>query len=334
MKSLFLLPVAAAISAPVSAQSSTDYDAAVAARQTGDARQAVILLDRWLIEHPDDSDALVQRGFAHLALGHRAEAAADFRYALELAPDYTDAKEGLARAESVEIEPQGAYAIAGGAWSDLDRGAADWSEAAIDFAASVTNEAAVGGRVAWFRRFGVEDTEFIGRVTLHSGDNLWLRASAGGTPNAQFRPEIAFAAGGDYRLKDGPAATVLTLDASYQRFPLQEVVAINPGVVQYFADGRAWATLRGIGTVADGGNLEVGALARIDYAPEPRRRFFAGLANGPDTDLRVVTRVTSVFGGAELPVSESLSVLPSLAHEWRENGGERTEFRLDLKVAF
>lgn len=329
-----LLLLLAATAAPLSAQPASDYDAAVEARQAGDPLRAVTLLDRWLAEHPRDSDALVQRGFAHLALEQRSKAAADFRSALILAPDYIDAREGLARAERGGDDADGGYILASGAWSDLGGGAEDWKEASLELAAPVSRTVTVGGRVAWLRRFGAEDVELLGRAALHPSDDLWLRMSAGGTPGATFRPEIALAVGADYRLAAGSAATVVSLDGSYQRFPLQEVVTINPAVVQYFAGGKAWATLRGIGTVADRGNLQVGALARVDYAPAMRRRFFAGVANGPDTDLGIVTRVTSLFGGAEFPVSDGLSVLPSIAHDWRENGGDRTEFRLELKAAF
>lgn len=334
MRRFGLLLLLVAIAAPLSAQPTSDYDAAVAARQAGDPRRAVTLLDRWLSDHPRDSDALVQRGFAYLALDQRTKAAEDFRAALVLAPDYIDAREGLARAERRSDRTGRGYILASGAWSDIDGGAADWKEASLDVALPVSRTVTAGGRAAWHRRFGAEDVELTGRAALNPADDLWLRISAGGTPAATFRPEIALALGADYRVTKGPAATVLSLDASYQRFPLQEVVTINPGVVRYFAGGKAWATLRGIGTVADGGKLQAGALARIDYAPAARRRFFAGLANGPDTDLGVVTRVTSLFGGAEFPVGDDLSILPSIAHDWREIGGDRTELRLELKAAF
>jgi len=334
MRSFTLLLLLGALAAPLSAQAPSDYEAAVSARQAGEPREAVILLDRWLAEHPADSDALVQRGFAYLALEQRTKAADDFRAALILAPDYADARDGLARALRREENAGLGYIIAGGAWSDISGGAADWSEASLDVAAPVSTTATLGGRAVWHRRFGAEDVELVGRAALHPADDIWLRVSAGGTPSADFRPEIAVAVGADYRVTKGSAATVISLDAAYQRFPLQDVIIINPGVVRYFAGGKAWGTLRGIGTIADGGNLQVGALARIDYAPGTKRRFFAGIANGPDTDLGIVTRVTSVFGGAEFPLGADLSVLPSIAHDWRENGGERTEFRLELKAGF
>lgn len=325
---LFVLPVSLA------AQEASDYDRAVAARQAGEDAEAVVLLDRWLAEHPGDSDALIQRGYAHLALGHAEQARADFTDALAVAPDYADARVGLALVQKGAADRAGGFLIAGGAWSTLEGDRPDWWEASLAGEAPVSETVAIGGRAGWFRRFGVEDVELEARIAAHPSEDLWLRASAGGTPSADFRPKVALAAGGDLRVVGGTRATVLSLDGSWQRFPLQDVVTVSPGVTQYLGDGSVWATVRGIGIVPEGGDLELGVLGRIDYAPTERQRFFLGAANGPDTDLGIVSRVTSVFAGGEVPLTGKLALLPSLSHEWRELGGDRTEFRIELKALF
>ncbi|GGB69961.1 YaiO family outer membrane beta-barrel protein [Blastomonas aquatica] len=334
MKALLIAVAVWAISTPLCAQAVNDYEAAVVARSAGDPQRAITYLDGWLAQHPRDSDALVQRGLAYLALDQRTNAAQDFRLALQIAPDYADAREGLARAERRDVSSGGGYLLVGGALSDLNRGAADWAEVSLDAAAPVSSTATLGTRIVAYRRFGLNDLELVGNLTLHPSDNLWLRLSAGGTPAADFRPEIALATGADYRIVGGANATVLSFDTSYQRFPLQDVVTVNPGIVQYFAGGQLWATFRGIGTVAGGGRLQVGGLGRLDYTPRERLRYFIGFANGPDTELGIVTRVSSLFGGAEFPLGDRLSIMPSVAREWRENGGDRTDFRLDLKAIF
>lgn len=328
----FVTPAVAQANPP---QAGNDYEQAVTARRTGEAGKAVGLLDRWLTAHPADADALVQRGYAHLELGHHSKAAADFRAALAIAPGYADARTGLTSATTARhADSAGGYLLVEGALSTLSNGASDWHEAAIDGAITASPGASIGARASWYRRFGVEDVELVGRVALHPRDNLWLRASAGGTPGADFRPEIETALGIDYRVASGSAATVLTIDGSYQRFPLQAVISINPGVIQYLPGGRSWLTVRGIATVADSDPIQLGALARIDYAPRDDQRYFVGIANGPETDLGIVTRVTSLFGGAQFPLGHGFSLAPSVAHEWREGGSERTEFRVGLKTAF
>ncbi len=330
-----ILAVLAISGGPLNAQQPpSDYEAAVNARYAGDLVGALALLDRWIAGHPKDSDALVQRGYVHLSSGDPQKAERDFRAALVIAPTYEDAHAGLALIDERENNAPRGFVIAGGSFSELDRGASDWSEALLAVEAPVSSEVSLGGRAAWYRRFGIEDVELEGRVAAHPSDNLWLRASIGGTPSADFRPELALSAGADLRIAEGPAATVLSLDSAWQRFPLQDVVSITPGITQYFGGGQWWATVRGIGIVPSGDSLEVGVLGRLDYAPDDRRRFFAGAVNGPDTDLGIVTRVTSVFAGAELPLGKRWSILPSLAREWRDVGADRTEVRIEIKAAF
>ncbi|MCU0947058.1 MAG: YaiO family outer membrane beta-barrel protein [Porphyrobacter sp.] len=333
MKAL-LAVVALAVGGPLAAQSATEYQQAVAARQAGDLAAALRLLDRWLAQHPADSDALVQRGYTHLALGDVTRAEADFTAALAIAPAYGDAREGLAIARARQADKPGGFLIAGGAFSALEGARADWWEAMITGEVPVTDRVAIGARANWFRRFDIENVEIEARVSAQVADNLWLRASIGGAPNADFRPEIAAALGADLRLADGPQASVISLDASVQRFPLQQVVTIAPGLTQYFGGGRWWATVRGIGIIPEGGALELGVLGRLDFAPGERERYFIGAVRGPDTEVGRVSRVTSLFAGAEVPLARRFSLLPSITREWREVGGNRTDLRVDLRVQF
>ena len=82
----------------------------------------------------------------------------------------------------------------------------------------------------------------------------------------------------------------------------------------------------------EGDRLRVGGSLRGTWEPGDRRRLFAGVAAGPDTDLGVVTDTWSLFGGGELPIGARISVVGSLAREWREGPADRTEFRIGLKV--
>lgn len=331
---LLLAGVALALgSTPAPAQQVNGYEAGVAARQAGDPRTAKRLLSEWLAAHPDDVDARLQLAYADLALGDLDAAQAEFEDVLAQAPGYADAREGLALVaarNAARDDTDRGFVLVEGALSDLTGGARDWQEAAFDFQVPA-GEVTLGGRGTYYRRFGLDDVEVEGRIGLHPSDDLWLRVHAGGTPSADFRPHFAIGSGVDMRMGD---ATVLTFDGEYEDFPLQEVVTLQPGVVQYFADGNAWVTLRAIGTIADGGPLRVGGSLRGDYMPAERWRVFGGVSNGPDTDLGVVTRVTALFGGVEMPLSHTLSLFGSVAEEWRRAGFDRTEFRLGLKAAF
>lgn len=333
MKLLAAALAAFMVALPVAAwaqEAGNGYEAGVAARQAGRPAEAKRLLEAWLAEHPEDVDARLQLAYAELALGNRAAARAGFEAVLRRAPDYADARAGLALVSARDAATAERQFLLEGALSDLSGPAAGWSEIAGDLSVPVAENLTLGARAAHNRRFGLDDVELTGRIGWRASDAVWLRAQAGFTPEADFRPELAIGGGVDLRLTTGNA-TVLTFDGEYQRYPLQEVVSIHPGLVQYLADGRAWITLRGIGTIADGGALQAGALLRGDYAPADGWRLFAGAANGPDTDLGVVTRVTSLFGGVEAPLGDRFGIIGSVAQDWREAGADRTEFRLGLK---
>lgn len=327
--------LAAMLAAPVAAQEQNSYEAGVAARQSGQPAEARRLLQDWLAAHPDDADARVQLAYAEMALGDLDAAETGFAAVLRQAPEYADARDGLALVaarRSGEPAPARGLVLVEGAVSDLSGGARNWSEIAGEIQVPV-GAVTLGARAGWYRRFGLEDVEMAGRIGVHPTRNVWLRAHVGGTPKTDFRPELDVGGGVDVRLGDR-SSTVLTFDGAWQRFPLQDVATISPGVIQYLADGKAWLTVRGIGVVADGGPLEVGGLVRADYQPNSGWRVFGGAANGPDTDLGVVTRVTSVFGGVEAPIGDRFGVVGSVSRDSRDGGFDRTEFRLGLKARF
>jgi Tfp pilus assembly protein PilF len=86
-------------SASAAAQAGDPYDQAVQARMAGDDARAVELLRPVVAADPRNSDAQLQLGLALLGLGRLDEAEAAFRRTLEIAPDYADARLGLARVE-------------------------------------------------------------------------------------------------------------------------------------------------------------------------------------------------------------------------------------------
>ena len=326
--------IALAAASAAHGQVPNDYQAGVEARKAGNPQEAERRLRAWLATHPGDVDARIQLGYAELALGELQAAEADFRAVLATAPDYKDAADGLGLVAARRETPAGgarpSLAVEG-AWGDLNHGGRDWYEASARFSAPV-RPATVDGGGTYYRRFGLSDVELAGNLTYKTSENLWLRAGASVTPSADFRPRWGLGGGLDWRLHGGPSATVLTLDARYEDFPLQHVTTVSPGLVQYFANGHAWVTARGFGIVPQGRAMQLGWMVRGDFEPANRYRVFAGVADGPDTDLGIVTQVTSAFGGVEIPLGERFSLTTSVAREWRKVGSDRTEVRMGLKV--
>lgn len=334
---LAALAALAALALPSAAfaQQPSAYEQGVAARLDGRPAEAAALLRAWLAEHPGDADARLQLAYAELALGRLDEAEAGFRAVLAAAPDYADARAGLGQVAARRASPvpgQRAELTVEGALSDLEGAASDWHEAGLRLRLPVGAATSVEAAGTYYRRFGLDDVELAGSVVHRAGEDLWLRAEAGATPDADFRPKWSVGGGLDWRLRGGEAASVLTLDVRHQDFPAQHVTTLSPGVVQYVAGGRAWLTARAFGVIPEDGDLQVGWLLRGDVAPADRYRLFAGIADGPDTDLGVVTDVTSLFGGFEVPLGDRFGLIGSVAREWREVGADRTDFRLGLKV--
>ena len=85
--------------------------------------------------------------------------------------------------------------------------------------------------------------------------------------------------------------------------------------------------------VVEGERTLLGGSVRADYMPSDRMRLFVGAASGPETDLGQVRDATTLFGGGEFPLSDTVSLLGSVAHDWRDLGADRTEGRVGVKFA-
>ncbi len=333
---LALLPVAIGFAAPAAGQADSPYDQAVAARQAGDPQTAIALLAPWVAAHPDDVDARLQLAYTRLALDDIDGAETDFRRVLASAPDYADARDGLALIARRRARPGPAagFVAIEGALSEVSSQVSDWRELALAAVIPVGRSTTLDLRGAHYRRFGVDDSEVEAGVTVAASPDTWLRAGASVTPNADFRPRRGVHAGIDHRVVDRRGATVIGLDLRHRAFPAQAVVSVEPHLTRHFADGRTSLTVRASGTFARDSGLVPGVLVRADHAPRERLRLFAGAAIGADTELGVVTRTRAAFAGAELPLARRVAMTLSGAREWRGDGINRSEGRIGLKLGF
>jgi YaiO family outer membrane protein len=370
---LLLVMLALAAPLPAAAQPAAAQDMeslyreGVAARRAGDNARAESLLRRVVAAEPGNSDALVQLGFAHLAQDELNEAEAAFQETLRIAPEYTDARIGLARVAQRRgdrpaalgalepVDPSNAEAGAlraqlmtpGGAadaarvrldldlsYSALEQGRRDWQELSLGVGYQASPSTAVSARVEAARRFGATDVYGEARVDTRVTDDVALYASLGGTPEADFRPEYQVGAGGSVRLREGPPATVLTLDARHARFRAGGVQTIAPGIEQYLLRGRAWLTARWINIFDEDGDHQSGWLARGDVLAGERLRLFAGASDAPDTSEGRVIDTFSLFGGLAWDWAARRTLRLSLAHEDRETGADRLQFGLGFGLRF
>lgn len=352
-----LLATGAAAQAPQSG-----YAKGVAARQAGDARTAAAELTAWLAAHPEDVDARLQYGLALLDLGRLPAARSAFEQVLAAAPDYRDARLGLARVEErsgrtaaaravlARLGPDDAEAAAirarldgpqpARSRIDLDAGLSaveggqkDWRALAIGFRTEVGSATAIGGQIELTRRFGLTDTYGQFEVEQKLSPGVSVSLLAGGTPNADYRPRWQVGAGARVRLQAGANPTIATFDIRKARFRSGDVTLVRPGVEQYLFGGRAWVTGQVILLSADGRTTS-GLSGRIDGEVRPGLRLSLGAADAPDTSEGIVSRVRSLFAGVEAEVAPNRTLRLSVARHAQERGSDRTDLTLGAGVRF
>lgn len=363
---LGLLALCLVSAAPPEASAPADpYQAGVAARLGGNNNLAVVLLREVVEREPDNSDAHLQLGLALLAAGDLDAAEEALRRTLEIAPAYEDARIGLARIAQQRGDRRAALAVlepvsptnqdaAGlraqladsrstgnrwqvnldGSYSALEGAQSDWQEGSIQLRYQLDEDTALSGGVEVARRFGETDVYTEGRIDrrLPGGSSFYL--SAGGTPDADFRPDWQIGAGGSVRVRGGANPTALTVDARQAHYRAGDIQTVTPGVEQYFAGGRAWITGRWINIFDETGEHHGGWLARGDFMADDRLRLFAGAADAPDVSEGVVVDTFSLFGGISYDLDERSTLRLSLAHEDRARGSDRLQFGLGLGFRF
>ncbi len=363
-RGLIAAALLASLASPALAQGEDDYSRAVAARQAGDAATAISLLEPLTATDPANADALLQLGLAYLASDRLDDAERAFRETLAIAPDYADARIGLARvaqrrgdtaaaraalnevpagnAEAIALRAQlaesgdgatGWRADLDASYSNLEGSQPDWKEVAVGLSHRSGNTT-VGGRVEWLERFGLRDVFGELRLDQRLSDRATGYIAIGATPDADFRPEWQLGLGASLRVRDGGDATVLTLDARQARYRVGDIQTVNPGIEQYLGDGRYWLTARWINIFDERGDHRMGYLLRGDAQASDRVRLFAGLSDAPDPDQGVVIDTFSLFGGAAIGIGDRAELRASVAHEDRSIGADRTQVSLGLGWRF
>jgi YaiO family outer membrane protein len=362
---LFALPLAA-LAAPAAAQTPEQlYETGVAERRAGNHERAAELLTQAVAAQPRNSDALVQQGLALLALNRLDEAEAAFRRVVAIAPDYADARIGLARVQqrrgyiaraiaeldpvprgNVDADELRSLLTAGaepdwrwrfdidGSYSTLTEDQPDWRETAFRVTHQPARGTSISGGLEISRRFGETDAYGELRLEQRWGNRASAYVLLGGTPNADYRPEWQIGAGGLLRIRGGAAPTMFALDARQARYPVGDIQTLNPGVEQYLASGRLWINARWINIFDEDGRHHSGWLVRGDAMASERVRLFVGAADAPDVSEGVVTDTFSLFGGLSYDVDERTTLRASLARHDRESGYDRLEFGLGAGFRF
>lgn len=221
------------------------------------------------------------------------------------------------------------------AYSDLTHGLDPWREGALRASYRFDEEWTMGGAFEAASRFDKFDAYFEGRVDGRSIGGTSYYALAGGTPGADYRPRVAFGAGGAQRLfRDNGIfeAAYATLDLRYADYRAGDVETVNPGLETYLFGGRAWLTARYINIWDETGEHRAGYFVRADALVIDAVTLFAGYADAPDTSDGITVDTTNWFAGAAIDVEENTTVRLAIAQEMRDTGYDRTTFTLSLTL--
>ncbi len=332
-----------------------------AARLMGDNAGAECTLQGLLSVEPQNADAWVQLGLVHAASGDAVRSRAAFLHALEIAPDYDDAKLGLAQlayrsgdlagarawlqriapvrrhdpeitafAESLSASPvgRGVWRVdAFAAYSSLSDDLAPWQEASL---AVTRREGAnsLGVAVERVTRFDSSDLYGEVRAARATSGTTWAIA-LGGASHPQFRPEalvrLEFETREDANWSFGGAVTMA-------RYGVGEIDHLGLRVAHMLRDGvRASVQTVVVRDEADAlrTGYGIGAVWRV----HERIEISAIWSDAPESSEGATIDVRSLAFGIALDVAPDLRLRVGGLHEERD-AFDRSELSIAVARVF
>ncbi|MBP7483678.1 MAG: YaiO family outer membrane beta-barrel protein [Aquabacterium sp.] len=308
------------------------------------------------ITEPDRSsaDVLLLDADLHFYQGQPDRAAKVYEAILDQAPDYLDAKEGLARARAA-MQTDKAPVVAqrdapsapastphwqvasGFEYSDFDQaGRAPWRQTSVQLDHLFQN-ASVYGRVARYDQYRLldADVELGGAVTLTPV--LQVHGFVGGSQQPEFRPTQRVGMGGEWWFHGRPEAVgsvALTVESRYDEYADDtRVRTFNPGV--------AWAPYAGvklsanlIGVDKAGAKWLHGRAFRVDVTPSDQISVYGGYADAPENELASVVRTRSWFVGMAADLAPGYTARLGYARDDRENAYIRQVINVGIAYRF
>lgn len=372
--SVFLCVLSAAVLALQNPAAGDLYQRGVEARLWGDFYQAASLFERLTERQPDNSDAWVQLGYSLTALQRYDEAEQAFETALTLAPDYADARLGLARLAFYRGDYSKAMKIAGQAgdsaeaealrkqvlhalghesrtrpaspprpeasarsprrWradiaagrSGLTDELSPWSEVTAALGRRFGDQTTFTGLAEYTRRFESGDTYLQARVDRRFGGHASGYLAAGGTPQADFRPEIALLAGLSaplFRSSESVDGLYAVLDGALAEYPVGGVASLSGGLRYLFMQDRVRLGARLVTLVDERNETRHGYALEGEWQAGDRVRLLLNFSDAPETSGGRTVEVRSYSAGARFALSGRSGLQLYLLHEDR-SAYERT----------
>lgn len=347
--------------AEISAVSSQDaLAAAQAARLGGHWREAQAILESLVREEPRNADAWLQLGYAYAAEPDPAAARAAFERALDLAPDYDDAKIGLAHlayrdgdlatarlwlgrigserwndpevaelrarlSQSAQSTSDRRFGLSV-AHSALGAGLPDWREAEA-WISERNGRQSIGASLQTSERFA--RTDVYGELRYAAaGDAAAVSVAAGAAPGADFRPRAALRVEIS-SLED--AEWFFSGAVTLARYSVGEVDKLDMRIGH--AVGPLRLTALGVAVRDENGDARTGYGAGAMWRLADRFSLSAGWSDAPETSEGVTVDVRAATVSISGRTSGNARLTLSYTHEDR-NAYDRDELSLGIARAF
>jgi YaiO family outer membrane protein len=346
---------------PASPDAPASAEAARAARLSGDYDGAYCALERTLAREPRSADAWVELGFLNAVSGQTDAARDAFLRALEIAPDYDDAKLGLAqlayrsgdlpaarmwigrispeRTDDPELRALRRAAGAAGAtrttwrwdafaaYSSLSNGGAPWREASLA-ASRRSGRSSVGLGVERVQRFGLHDTYGEVRFNRQFAHGAW-GVALGGAGDPNFKPEAAIRF--EYatpEFRDTTFETALTM----ARYPVGRVDTLSLRARRQVA---APLQLNAMGVLVRDETDQLRTGYGLGAAWRAHGRLFvdASWVDAPESSEGITIDVRATTLGVSAEFANAFRVRVGVAREGR-SAFDRTELAVSLSRTF
>lgn len=341
------------------------YDAGVEARLDGRFEEAVEILSQVAESQPGNADALLQLGLALSVLERFDEAEAAFRRVLDLAPEYTDARIGLARLayyrgdlaragdlaaplpedpQSRELRAQIAAAreaLAPQTWradvfyahSTLSDPLSPWREAGVALGRRLGSDKALTGLVHWSRRFDDEDVYLSLNYALNLPDAGSAYLELGGAPQGDFRARAAVKGGYITPTAPGGNGVQGTIEASASQYQTGEVFSLAPGV-RYLANADGLRLgLHGLIFLNEAREVRTGWAVFGEVRATDKARFITQYVDALDTESGRASPVQSISLGLRYQLTNQVGLYTAVVQQTRETY-DRTEITISANRRF
>lgn len=305
------------------------YAMSVQDRLAGRNEAAIEGSRRVLAVRPEDVDARLNLALALMATGRLDEAERELDLVLAQTPDYADARTARDRITDLREDRADWRLNVSTAYSDLSQGLDPWREAVVTISRR-TADGSVSGTVEHAERFGRTDTYVEARLDRVVGRGA-VHGAFGGTPDADFRPEIALRAGA--QMPVGTQGLAVILDAGLVRYAVGTVTTLQPGVEYTSPSGTLILGGRWINVWDEGDTYRSGYSLRAVAAIWPDVRLKAGFADAPESSDGTTVDVRSTSLGMEVDLNERLMLLLNGLREER-TAYDRDEITLGFGVRF